>query len=348
MNTKFITHWVLWAYVLASAAVALWVELSHYGCTPLTASGPPMRIVVSAGQSFKATAGQLAAAGIVREPIKLRLLARLHGMDAGVKAGEYGLAAHQSPLEILAILNSGRVILHRLTIAEGLNFTQVALKVSQGPWAISKEQFLKAAADPVLIQRLGLPGPTVEGYLFPDTYFFPISTTAEQIIAAMVRRFMAVFDASMIQRAAQGGFSVHQVVTLASIIEKETGAAAERPLIASVFHNRLKKGMRLAADPTVIYAIGDFDGNLTRRHLETPSPYNTYLNTGLPPGPIANPGRHALEAALNPAPTDLLYFVSKNDGTHHFSATFDAHNRAVRHFQLKGKAKPRDDDLQLE
>jgi len=345
---KIVTFCVLGAYALASAALALWVEIAHYGRTPLSPSASAVRVVIAAGQSFRATAGQLAAAGLVREPFKLRLLARRHGLDKGVKAGEYLLSAGQSPLAILDSLNAGRVIRYRLTIAEGLNLTQVAQKAGEGPWGIDKARFLKAAADPQLIRRLGLSTPTLEGYLFPDTYFFPINTSAEQMLTAMVRRFDKVFSAPLKQRAAQLGFSIHQIVTLASIIEKETGAAAERPLIASVFHNRLKKGMRLETDPTVIYGIADFDGNLTRKHLETPGPYNTYLIAGLPPGPIANPGRPSLKAALYPADTDWLYFVSKNDTTHVFSATLEEHNRAVRRYQLKGKSKLETGNWKLE
>lgn len=337
VTNKLLTFCVLGAYALGSAALAVWIDLSHYGQRPVSAAAPETVVVIPAGQSFKATAAQLAAAGLVHEPFKLRLLARRHGLDKGVKAGQYLLAASQSPMAILETLNAGKVMLHRLTVAEGFNLTQVAQKVAEGPWGIGKERFLRATGDPALIRRLGLGAATLEGYLYPDTYFFPVSATAEQILTAMVKRFDAVFTEAMKQRAAQLGFSVHQIVTLASIIEKETAAAEERPLIASVFHNRLQKGMRLETDPTVIYGIPDFDGNLTRKHLETPGAYNTYLIAGLPPGPIANPGRASLAAALYPATTNWLYFVSKNDTTHAFSATLEEHNRAVRRYQLKGK-----------
>jgi len=184
---------------------------------------------------------------------------------------------------------------------------------------------------------LGLGAETLEGYLFPDTYFFPKDVTVEKIISTMVLRFWSIFSPAWKERAKHYGLTVHQVVTLASIIEKETGAAFERPLISSVFHNRLRKKMRLESDPTVIYGIKNFDGNLTRKHLKTRTPYNTYAIRGLPVGPIANPGRASLEAALFPEKTSFIYFVSKKDTTHHFSTNLKEHNRAVRKYQLGRK-----------
>jgi len=195
--------------------------------------------------------------------------------------------------------------------------------------------FIRSANDIAIVKALGVEADSLEGYLFPDTYHFPKGLPLDEIMGTMVNRFQEIFSTEWQERSRQMGMSIHQVVTLASIIEKETGAAFERPLIASVFHNRLAKRMRLSSDPTVIYGIKDFDGNLTRKHLKTANPYNTYLNKGLPPGPIANPGVAALEAALYPAETDYLYFVSKKDGTHQFSTSFKEHNRAVRKYQLR-------------
>jgi UPF0755 protein len=186
---------------------------------------------------------------------------------------------------------------------------------------------------------MGITADTLEGYLFPDTYYFPSGLESKSIITAMVKQFRIAFKPEWQTRAEELGMSVHEVVTLASIIEKETGAPEERPLISSVFHNRLKKGMRLETDPTVIYGIPDFDGNIKRRHLNTYTPYNTYKIKGLPPGPIASPGAAALEAALYPAQSKYLYFVSKKDGTHQFSATIKEHNAAVRKYQLRKKRR---------
>jgi len=184
------------------------------------------------------------------------------------------------------------------------------------------------------VRQNGLAGMTFEGYLFPDTYFFPRDVTIEGIISTMVKRFWSVFVPEWQARAKDLGLSVHQTVTLASIIEKETGAAFERPIISSVFHNRLKKKMRLESDPTVIYGIKNFDGNLTKKHLTTRTPYNTYKIRGLPIGPIANPGSASLEAALYPDDTKYIYFVSRKDRTHQFSMNLKQHNRAVRKYQL--------------
>jgi len=204
------------------------------------------------------------------------------------------------------------------------------------------EKFLALAADPGLAQRLGVTATGLEGYCFPDTYAFIKNTPPETVLRTMVSRFHRVFAA---ERAAAGdpsrlGLTDHEVVILASIVEKETARPDERPLIAGTFLNRLHRGIPLASDPTVIYGIPHFNGNLTRSDLESPTPYNTYVRAGLPSGPIANPGRAALRAALDPAPVDYLYFVSRNDGSHQFSRTLEEHNRAVREFQSPGRRTP--------
>ncbi len=230
-------------------------------------------------------------------------------------------------------MEKGWVRLHRLTIPEGLSILQIAALVQTSGLARA-EDLVARALDPAYARLQQIPANTLEGYLFPETYFFPKTIGVEGILAAMLQRFRLNFPLEWEHRAAEMGLTVHEVVTLASIIEKETAEPSERPLISSVFHNRLKRGMRLETDPTVIYGIPNFDGNLTRAHLETPGPYNTYLIKGLPPGPIANPGRKAIEAALFPSDTDYLFFVSKNNGRHHFSSNWDEHRRAVQYYQL--------------
>ena len=291
-------------------------------------------ITVLPGQHFKMIASQLEEAGVIRDSLKFKLFARFKGYDKRIKAGEYRLSAALSPKQVLEIMVSGKVTLYRITIPEGYSLAQIAGLVSKKGLAEAPE-FIRSAGDPAVASALGLEADSLEGYLFPDTYHFPKGLPLDEIMGTMVNRFREIFSTEWQERARQMDMSVHQVVTLASIIEKETGAAFERPLIASVFHNRLAKGMRLSSDPTVIYGIKNFDGNLTRKHLKTATPYNTYLNKGLPPGPIANPGLASLEAALYPAETDYLYFVSKKDSTHQFSITFKEHNRAVRKYQLK-------------
>jgi UPF0755 protein len=231
-------------------------------------------------------------------------------------------------------MTSGKVALFRVTIPEGFNIYQIAAHLASHQLA-SEPAFLEKAADPAFLKEMGIAARTFEGYLFPETYHFPKGVTPEKIISTMVRRFEEVFQPQWRERAAALNMTVHQIVTLASIIEKETGAAFERPLISSVFHNRLERDMRLSSDPTVIYGIRDFNGNLTRQDLERKTPYNTYRIKGLPPGPIANPGAQSLKAALYPAQTGFLYFVSRKDGTHQFSTNLSDHNKAVRKYQLR-------------
>jgi UPF0755 protein len=295
-------------------------------------------VTIAPGEGFRTTALKLHDLGLIRSPLKFRLFARFSGAHRRIKAGEYQLYGTMSPRQILDTLVEGKVLLYRVTIPEGYTLHQIARTVAEAGFG-DADRFYRLATDPSVVQAENVEGQTLEGYLFPDTYYFPKGFAQIKIIAAMVQRFRDTISDAWRSRARELGMSLHQVVTLASIIEKETGAPDERPLIASVFHNRLQKGMRLETDPTVIYGIEHFDGNLTRKHLRTPSPYNTYINKGLPPGPIASPGRAALEAALYPARTDYLFFVSRKDGTHQFSSTLEDHQKAVRKYQLRRSRK---------
>jgi len=321
-------------FLIVCIAAGLFIELRNYADKP-TQDGSSRQVVINVpqGQTLKATVDMLYLKNIIKSPFKLVWIARLKGYDKRLKAGEYVFSAGMSPRQILETMVKGEVMLHKLTVPEGYNTYQIADLVAQAGFA-AKADFVSAATDAVLVHKMGLDAQTFEGYLFPDTYYFPKEVSVEKIISTMVQRFQAVFVPEWRERAKQLGFTVNQVVTLASIIEKETGAPSERALISSVFHNRLKKKMRLESDPTVIYGIKDFDGNLTRQHLNTTTPYNTYQIRGLPAGPIANPGRAALEAALYPADTNFIYFVSKKDSTHHFSTNLVDHNRAVKKYQL--------------
>ena len=310
------------------------MDLLSYADTPSGGDSVKKVVLVHPGEGFTATTLKLKEMGIIQSPLKFKLLALIRGQDKRIKAGEYLFSSVMTPNHILNNLVSGKVQLHKFTVPEGYNLSQIASVVARAGFG-TETAFLKAARNHHLAKKLGIEGETFEGYLFPDTYYFPKGETPEKIVSTMVKRFWTVFKPQWKDRANQCGLSIHQVVTLASIIEKETGAPSERPLISSVFHNRLKKRMRLESDPTVIYAITDFDGNLTRKHLATKTPYNTYRIRGLPPGPIANPGAKALEAALYPADTRFLYFVSKEDRTHKFSTNIKDHNMAVRKYQLK-------------
>ncbi len=320
-------------FLLISAAGAVFFEFHHFANAPADTQKTEQVISIASGQHFASITQQLHQAGLITDPFKLKLYARIKGYDRKIKAGEYVLSAAMPPEQMLLTLTTGKVRLHQLTIPEGYTVRQVAMRVATTGF-MTLSMFLDIATDPAFTRQIGINADTVEGYLFPDTYFFPKGVTPEKMVTTMVNRFSSIFAPEWRARAQSIGFSVHETVTLASIIEKETGALAEMPVISSVFHNRLKKGMRLESDPTVIYGLQDFDGNLTKRDLKMPSPYNTYLIHGLPPGPIANPGARALNAAIYPASARFLFFVSRKDGTHQFSENIRSHNRAVRKYQL--------------
>ena len=328
---------ILIVITLGALGLAYYHLMSWADQSPTTV-GQEKLFTIPTGQGLKQTARVLKQENLITDALRFTVWVRLKKQDKRLKAGEYFFSTSMTPNEILAQLVQGRVHLYRVTVPEGFNLVQIAKAVAAAGLA-PEADFLTATRDPQTISELGIDADTLEGYLFPDTYYFPSGLDSKTIIATMVKQFRVAFKPEWTVRAKELGMSVHAVVTLASIIEKETGAPEERPLISSVFHNRLKKGMRLETDPTVIYGIADFDGNIKRRHLETYTPYNTYKIKGLPPGPIASPGAAALEAALYPAQSDYLYFVSKKDGTHQFSATIKAHNAAVRKYQLRKKRR---------
>ena len=322
--------------IAAAVCVGLIIDFNRYADASRNLGQKETVVTIASGDTFSKTVTRLVAAGVVTHPTKFKILARLTGDDKRLKAGEFVFTGQLSPREVIGILVKGAVKLYKLTVPEGYNIYQVAQLVQEAGFGTA-ESFIERITNADLISRLGISAETLEGYLFPDTYFFPKDASPQAVAITMVKRFREVFSDRWRLRAQEMGFSVHEVVTLASIIEKETGAAHERELIASVFHNRLKKGMRLEADPTVIYGIKEFDGNLTRKHLQTPTPYNNYTLKGLPPGPIANPGKAALHATLFPADSKYLFFVARRDGTHQFSTNLKDHQAAVRKYQLRRK-----------
>lgn len=294
----------------------------------------PRLIVVPPGASFARVAERLEAEGVIAGAFEFKVLSRLRGNAHSIKAGEYDFQGPAAPGKVLDRLIAGDVRRIRFTVPEGLNLAEIAAKLEAEGHG-DKTAFLTLARDAVFISSLGLDVPSLEGYLFPETYTLESGTSEDQLIKAMVDQFRARLDPALKEAAAGRGLDLHQLVTLASIIQKEAGNDEEMPVISGVFHNRLRLRMPLQADPTVIYGIADFDGNLTRNHLNTPSPYNTYRMRGLPSGPIASPGEEALRAAALPAAVDYLYFVSRGDGTHVFSETLKEHNSMVRRFQLR-------------
>lgn len=294
----------------------------------------PITISVARGSSFGAVAHRLQRAGVISNVINFKLLARLRGDAAAIQAGDYHFAEPATPGQILNRLITGDVELHRLTIPEGFSRKEISARLQDSPFQ-EAAAFLPLTEDPVLIQELGIKAASLEGYLFPETYTFDSRSNSRQLIQAMVDQCLAELTPALLAKAKEQNLNRHQLLTLASIIQKEAGNNQEMPLISAVFHNRLRRGIALQADPTVIYGVKDFDGNLTRRHLREITPYNTYRVPGLPPGPIASPGRAALQAAANPATVNYLYFVARGDGSHKFSSTLQEHNAAVQRYQLK-------------
>jgi UPF0755 protein len=296
-------------------------------------------VYIKRGMHLRQISEMLQQEGIIRNRHFFVLMTTVFNKKAKVKAGEYEFTTQMLPLEVLDTLVKGQVKRHLVTIPEGYTLSQIA-QLLEDSNIVDKRGFGQKASSPAFISSLGLSylvkggaGSTLEGYLFPETYHLIRDMDPEEVIQIMVHQFKKVFDSELALRASQFGIPQRDVVILASIIEKETPLSEEKPLISAVFHNRLKKKIPLQSDPTVIYGIKNFDGNLTKEHLLKPTPYNTYLMNGLPPTPICNPGKDSLLAALYPAPVPYLYFVSKNDGSHYFSSDIEEHQRAVWKYQ---------------
>lgn len=277
-------------------------------------------------------AGRLRAAHVINDRWSFVALALARQSARRLKAGEYEIAQGSRPWDVLALLESGRVRQHTILHPEGATVLDLAQALENENLAVAAD-IRRAASDPALLRTLGLDAPSVEGYLFPDTYQFVRGMTPAEILARMVQRMKTKLTPETRERARQRGVSVHALLTLASIVEREAVAQDEQRLIAAVFWNRLKVDMPLQADPTVQYAVRKERGTLTRSDLMTDNPYNTYRYTGLPPGPIASPGLGAIEAVLDPAPVGYLYFVAENERRHHFSTTVAEHNAAVARYR---------------
>ncbi|MBP1719154.1 MAG: uncharacterized protein H6Q43_2592 [Deltaproteobacteria bacterium] len=326
------------------AAVLLAVVYVHF-FAPASLERHSKVVTIQVGTAFSEVARILESKGIIRDRRSFYLLARLQEAIPKVKAGEYEVHTNMTPSEVLEKLVRGDVIKYPITIPEGFNLFQIG-EVLEKAGVSSQKRFLDRARDPLLIAALDLEGDSLEGYLFPDTYNFPKGYGEEPVIRQMVSRFQAVY-APLEKRAQEMGLSRKDVVILASMIEKEAMDDQERRLISAVFHNRLHRGMALQSDPTAVYGMRRekprANNRITRGDLLKKTPYNTYQMVGLPQGPIANPGIKSLQAVLNPAEVNYLYFVSKNDRTHYFSSTLEEHNRAVALYQRRLK-KPGNPD----
>lgn len=296
------------------------------------------------GKSFMTIANELEKLNVITHAKLFSWFAKLKGQRSQIKAGEYSLNTSMTPDQVLQVITSGKSIEKPFTVAEGLNIFEIADLVEKTGKA-SREEFLKLVRDKEFIRQvLGEDVDTLEGYLFPETYMLNKKTTIKELIQKMVERFKIVFtEVYKNQNDMPVPLSKKEIVILASIVEKETGASSERPTIASVFYNRLQKKMKLQTDPTIIYGkaieTGKYEINITHQDLVAESRYNTYFIPGLPPGPIANPGKEAMLAVLHPAQTEYLFFVSKNDGTHVFSSDLKAHTNAVNQFQKDARAR---------
>jgi UPF0755 protein len=284
----------------------------------------------------------LREAGVIRSTWAFLALAYVQGSLKRLQSGEYEFDTGMTLLEILQKLEAGRVVTHQVTIPEGFNAEDIAKLLATERLA-DPERFLALVQDPSLAERLNVPANRLEGYLFPDTYRLTRGMTEEEILRVMVGRFQQALPRDFETQAARLRMDTHEIVTLASLIEKEAQLDAERPLIAAVFHNRLRRRMPLQSDPTAVYMVPRTQRRITASDLQRKTPYNTYLLPGLPPGPIANPGLASIRAALRPASVNYLYFVAKNDGSHHFSVTLEQHSQAVRLYQGGGRASSEDE-----
>jgi UPF0755 protein len=300
-------------------------------------SGPDVFVDIPPGVSPPAIGRRLIDAGVVRGELTFRAALLVTGKARELKAGEYRFDQPLSVVDVIDRIARGEVYHLTITFREGLTIAEMATVFEERGLGTA-QSFLDAARDSAPVSDLDPDAPTLEGYLFPETYALPRRTPATVLVRLMVDHFKRAFDEPLRVSAREQGLTVRQVVTLASLVEKETGKAEERPLVAAVYRNRLRIGMGMQADPTVIYALqqaGRYDGNISREDLQFDSPYNTYRHAGLPPGPIAAPGRASLEAVVRPADVKYLYFVSRNDGSHVFAETLAEHNRNVYQWQVK-------------
>lgn len=320
-------------FAVLGSGCALTLALMHLlAVAPAGTGAGRISVSIPAGADLRQIARTLVDAGVVTSQGAFVLAARIAGYDRRLHPGDYQFEPGLSFPALLHALRDGRGRTAAVTIPEGWRLESIAERL-ENSGVCGREVFLAAARDPALLAELSIPGPSAEGFLFPETYALRLPSAPADVIRAMHRQFEKVWG-ELSAGDQPPALSQLDAVTLASIVERETAAPGERTLVAAVFLNRLRLGMPLQADPTVIYGLDAFDGNIRRRDLAAANPYNTYVIRGLPPGPIASPGRAALAAVLNPAAVDFLYFVARNDGTHQFSRSLAEHNRAVVRFQL--------------
>jgi UPF0755 protein len=307
--------------------VLAFIHTCSFLTTPITPP-KPVRLDILPGQGAWEISEILEKTGVIANASTFIAIAVLTGKAKRMQAGTYVFEGNHVPKDIMNILFRGKTLRYRITIPEGYTIYQIGEVVSK-TGLLAKDRFITSTRSKQTTDFFAVPAPSMEGFLFPDTYYLAPHMTPLEIMAKMIDRFRSVYTSTMEQRAKALGMSKLDVITLASLIEKEAYATSEKPLISSVFHNRMIIGMRLQSDPSAVYGIDGFTGKIGPDDLLRENPYNTYRHGGLPPGPICNPGFDSIKAALWPAKTDYLYFVSKGDGTHVFSRTLQEHNRAI-------------------
>lgn len=326
---------ILFFAVTGITGIVFIVFLYNYGNIPASSSPVEQIVDIKPGMNLRQVSNFLADKKLLDEPNLFVLYAYLQGKQNRIQAGEYQFSPSIPPWKILEFLTNGTSILYTVTIPEGYRITEIA-ELFEKKGLVDKEAFIAETRNQELLDALQISsGGSLEGYLYPDTYKFSKAAGAKKIVKTLLNTFkQRVQKPELMQQVKSGKLTFHEIVTLASLIEKETGLGTERKLISSVFHNRLVKKMRLQTDPTVIYAMANFDGNIRKKDLSIDSPYNTYKHFGLPPGPIASPGLDSIRAAIEPDHSDFLYFVSRKNGSHQFSTNYEDHIRAVQKYQL--------------
>lgn len=323
---------------------AFGILLLNYSISSIDHKNTNILVDIPTGSSFLEVTEILNQAGLVKHRAFFYGLTVIKHARRHIRAGEYEFNTSMTPWAMIDKLMRGEVKEYKILIPEDFSMKEIVDRLDKDK-LINKEIFYELARDKDFLESLNIKAESIEGYLFPDTYKFNRSMNTRQIMKIMVNQFWKKVPPEMTKKAQEMGFNTNQFITFASMIGKESGNDAEKPVISAVFHNRLKKKMRLQSDPTAVYNLDNFDGKVLRSHLRRSSPYNTYIIRGLPPGPIANPGLDSLKAALNPAPVNSLYFVSKNDGTHYFSSSLVEHNQAVnRYVNIKNKQIPKLED----
>ncbi len=324
-------------FLLGLGIITYLALLINYSLTPIDKKNTVVTVDIPTGSSFLKITKILEDAGMIKSRILFYGLVSTRQALKSIRAGEYEFNTSMTPWAVVNKLLRGEIRSYRVTIPEDLSVREIAARLKEFK-LIDEKHFFELAEDKEFLRSVGINASSVEGYLFPETYYFDRSMSTRQIMRIMVNQFWKKVTPAMLDRAGKLGFSVQEYVTLASIIGKESGNYAEKPLISAVFHNRLKRKMRLQSDPTAVYDLENFEGGVKRSHLRRNSPYNTYIISGLPPGPISNPGLDSLKAALYPAGINYLYFVSQGDGSHFFSSSLKMHNQAsARYWENKSK-----------